>query len=171
MLIYSVNQQDQDKRISQVKLMRNVYSEAEVVFSWLRSGLDDIDLAFEFFSIIRIETATTNGEETNIEWIKDYGYLYVEDAEENPFNKHWNAVDRFFGIPYWNRIWIFPELVPGKYIPLQHGPAALLYNDLERSNSWFEQLRTSICHDQTQRLPFIGRGIWNWLSAAFLGLR
>ncbi|KAH7344378.1 heterokaryon incompatibility protein-domain-containing protein, partial [Pyrenochaeta sp. MPI-SDFR-AT-0127] len=90
-----INQNDIPERNSQVQLMRRLYSQAELVLSWLGTGSENEkapDLAIEAFTLI-----AQNTKQCDVE-----------------LNKHWTAMQQFFKLPYFQRVWIFQEMVLGR---------------------------------------------------------
>ncbi|PMD61064.1 HET-domain-containing protein, partial [Hyaloscypha bicolor E] len=91
-----INQKDPEERSSQVNLMRDIYAKAELVLSWLGHRIDEIDVALKALKTIAKETRELS----------------------SPEARPWKATRNFFGLPYWQRVWIFQELVLGKRILL-----------------------------------------------------
>jgi tetratricopeptide (TPR) repeat protein len=126
-----INQKDPDERSSQVELMRDIYSKAELVLSWLGHGIDEVDIAIDALKKITKETMGLGTEYTRVEWLKSYPTWWNDSAEI------WGSIQSFLRLPYWRRIWIFQELVLGKHILFTHGFIALKYEDLARAGNWF----------------------------------
>jgi hypothetical protein len=153
-----INQKDQNERSSQVDLMREIYSKAELVLSWLGHGIDEIDIAFEALKAIAKETGELGSEEAGDEWLKSYPTWWAKPAEI------WDAIRSFFRLPYWHRVWVFQELVLGNHILFLHGSTTLTYEDLNGATSWLSLIQILIGSGRIKKPSFLSREIWILLS-------
>jgi hypothetical protein len=115
-----INQVDTLERNQQVSLMKDLYSSADYVFSWL--GADPcITKAFKTLRIVYLEVQNANGNvETlgNLDWLQRYPELYAQNMQLDEQtlipNKHWTSLRDFVDLTYWSRMWIFQEVVLSK---------------------------------------------------------
>jgi hypothetical protein len=165
-----INQKDPKERSSQVNLMRDIYAKAELVLSWLGHRIDEIDVALKALKTIAKETWELSSPEAGFEWLKSYPTWYAETEETgdkapwDAIQGPWNAIRNFFGLPYWQRVWIFQELVLGKRILFVHGSTSLTYEELDQASSWFNSTRKWILSGSLERQSFLGHWIWFTLS-------
>ena len=110
-----INQDDSCEKNHQISLMRKIFKNAQIMFSWL--GLPDdrnIDLALKTMRTIPPYTSNR----TDCLWMEDHPELCIFDKSSGdgyPFmNKHWNAVNNFGQSEYFHRIWICQELYMAK---------------------------------------------------------
>lgn len=131
-----INQKDLSERRSQVQLMRRIYSGAEMVISWLGSGLTDINLALQILSTITEQTKSQapKDEDFSMEWLYQYPKWFEDDAM-------WNALKRFSQLRYWKRIWIFQELILGRNVHLVHGTTTYHLDQMISGAVWLHRLR------------------------------
>ncbi|KAF5652171.1 heterokaryon incompatibility protein (het-6OR allele) [Fusarium sp. NRRL 25303] len=114
-----INQNDLDERSQQVQLMRRIFQRAHVTFAWV--GPKDYSLAFETIKTIanEIYENTPRGKapyKTNFDlaWLRRHPMLCVDrgsDLPNNHLNDPWSAVADFLQHQYWQRVWIFQEIV------------------------------------------------------------
>jgi Heterokaryon incompatibility protein (HET) len=140
-----INRKDLNERSSQVDLMREIYSKAELVLSWLGHGIDEIDIAFEALKTIAKETRELGSEEAGAEWLKNCPTWWVEPDEIL------EPIQSFFRLPYRRRVWIFQELVLGKHIPFLRGSTILTYEDLARAGSRFHFTQNFVSQWQNRK--------------------
>ena len=107
-----INQEDFDERSAQVQLMGSIYSQAQIVLSWLGSGNSEIRLALETLNFFYGEFERLSDEELfSLEWMEKHPQLCARDAEDQPTkNRTWAAITKFLALPYWFRVWIFQEI-------------------------------------------------------------
>jgi hypothetical protein len=165
-----INQKDPKERSSQINLMRDIYAKAELVLSWLGHRIDEIDVAFKALKTIVKETRELRSPEAGFDWLKSYPTWYAEPEETgdkapcDAIPGPWNAIRIFFGLPYWQRVWIFQELVLGKRILFIHGSMSLTYEELDKASNWFNSTRKWILSGSLERQSFLGHWIWFTLS-------
>lgn len=107
----SINQRDIPERNSQVKLMRDIYSSADLVLSWLGPSNATIESAItnvrhiaremkdKWKDLIRI----ADGDQSltmDFNWMLRYPMLHQAESS------FWIAIVDFDLLPYWERIWI-----------------------------------------------------------------
>ncbi|KAF5607901.1 heterokaryon incompatibility (het-6OR allele) [Fusarium subglutinans] len=134
-----INQNDLDERSQQVQLMRRIFQHAYVTFAWV--GPKDYSLAFETIKTItkEIYENTPRGSapfKTNfdLEWLRRHPMLCIDrgsDLPNNHLNDPWSAVTDFLQHQYWQRVWIFQEIVLAKQlIFISLGEASLSWSML-----------------------------------------
>jgi tetratricopeptide (TPR) repeat protein len=155
-----IDQKDPNERGSQVDLMRDIYSKAELVLSWLGHEIDEMDIALDALKTIAKEIRELGMEGAGVEWLKSYPTWWNDSAE------FWEPIQTFFRLPYWSRIWIFQEFVLGKHILFMHGSTGLEYEDLRRAASWLFFTDISIRNGEIEKPKFLGQDIW--ISLQFL---
>lgn len=188
-----INQSDLRERGHQVQLMKGIFSGAELVMCWMpnaaKDWLDDyrydddqkdeyLRTAFEVFELISNEIDCVeqtagekilkmpNGDERLVRWLERCANLCdCAAVEEWPFwaNKNWFAVDYFFRLQYWYRLWIFQEIILAREPLLFCKSSSLSVPDtFSRVMDWFYVLRF-------KDLPapsFIPPGLWHSLISA-----
>ncbi|KAK7738327.1 hypothetical protein SLS53_006137 [Cytospora paraplurivora] len=185
-----INQQDLAERARQVQLMNGIYSGAELVMCWMPDGIrqpldprpfgDDIqdDLlstAFRALELINRELRLVEQEvggtlwditlddERLVQWLAKCPEL----SETIPYNgwpywtnRNWEAVRHFFGLQYWQRVWIFQEVVLAQEALLICKSSSISLNDtIDRVFRWFDLLE--LCNLTTP--SFISSGLWQSL--------
>lgn len=166
-----INQQDLAERAQQVKLMDRIYSGAELVMCWMPDGIrqvrdprvfsDDIqdDLlktAFQSLELINTELLLVEQEvggtlwdielddDRLVQWLEKCPEL--SKATPDNFwpswkNRNWEAVRHFFGLQYWQRVWIFQEVVLAPEALLMCRSSCISLTDtLDRVFFWFDLL-------------------------------
>ncbi|CAM1500531.1 Fc.00g096930.m01.CDS01 [Cosmosporella sp. VM-42] len=113
-----INQQDMGERSHQVQLMRDIYSDAELVMSSMSTSDDEISLALQTYNEIhqaltKRDPALPLSELSDYLWLKRIPSLCSESSgiDGYPRNKAWNAISTFHRLPYWERVWIAQEVV------------------------------------------------------------
>lgn len=165
-----INQSDSNERAHQVQLMRDIFSGAELVMCWLPSAsIPDIDdlyhdnyrdhslcRAFETFELINKELILVEEEagktilemdhsdERLINWLGRWTELRDgSPAREWPYwlKLKWAAVDYFFQLQYWRRVWILQEVALARNPLLFCKSSSLSFPDtFSRVMAWFEVL-------------------------------
>lgn len=92
--------------------MGSIYSQAQIVLSWLGSGIPEVGLALETFHFFYTKFGVLGDEELfSLWWMETHPQLCIQDAEDQPTkNRTWAAITKFLALPYWFRIWIFQEI-------------------------------------------------------------
>ena len=139
-----INQKDMQERNQQVQLMGSIYSQAELVLSWLGSGRVEMCLALRTFDVIAQEVKGIGDGDLNLQWMEKYPSLCVQDidpGDDGLGNKAWMAMWHFFDLPYWYRVWIFQELVLASNLLLIYSSESLRYEDLEAVCAWSRRVQ------------------------------
>jgi hypothetical protein len=132
-----INQADLYERRTQVQLMHSLYSDAELVISWLGCGLEGIDMALEMLTTIAEETEQQH-DEVDIDWLQKY-----PDWISGLSARMWTALSNFSELQYWKRVWIFQELLLGRHIYFCHGTRRAPHQKLFQASTWLSNLKNA----------------------------
>jgi hypothetical protein len=117
-----INQDSNPERNDQVKLMADIYCNANVVIVWLQSAGENADVsrAFKF-----IHAAAT--------YKNDYRHSVARYSKAHPHDhsRNWRSVQSLCKLRYWKRKWIIQELVLARTAVLQVGNSTCSMNDLQ----------------------------------------
>lgn len=142
---------DQDKgavheRNHQVKLMRDIYSGAELTLAAVATtdsvvchALDIYNQIFDVITNIKmIDIATYN-------WLRKVPSLWSLAADESQYcrNKSWDALAKFNEQPYWFRVWIMQEVALSRNLKLFCGNRSIEFDQLLRIASILETTHTA----------------------------
>ena len=159
-----INQKNTEERSSQVKLMGSLYTKAEMVLSWLGVGDEDVVLAMETLDLIARETKsiTASAKELRLDWMTEHPKLCREDAGIEMGSKVWSAVGRFWMLPYWQRIWIFQEVILGApRVVFAHGSFSLRWAALHDASVWLDSTYEAIQESFHPVPDHIDPGVWD----------
>jgi hypothetical protein len=120
----SINQTDIDERSHQVQLMRDIYTRASIVISWLgEDGDGEMDLAMKTIEVISYNVLASENSLNDLEWLRQYPWLVTKVGAvpgQIP-NKAWAALRSFCKKDYWQRIWILQETVVARSLWIMSG--------------------------------------------------
>lgn len=185
-----INQDDLAERAQQVQLMERIYSGAELVVCWMPDGIrqpldprpfsndtqdDLLNTAFQALELINRELLLVEqdvggtlwdielDDEILVDWLEKCPEL-SRDTPDNawPFwrNRNWEAVRHFFGLQYWQRVWIFQEIVLAKEALLICRSSCIsLTGAIDRVFCWFDLLE--LC--DLSNPDFISPSLWSSL--------
>ncbi|KAH6885426.1 heterokaryon incompatibility protein-domain-containing protein [Thelonectria olida] len=168
-----INQEDHQERSQQVQLMRRIYSEAQTVYSWV--GPKNHSLAFETITTLAQEL-TRNHQGAmdkhlshvppfDLEWLQRYPNLC--EAPLSAENDAWTAFNELLNEQYWERVWIFQEimLAPRLHL-LSSGGVTLDLQDLSIVTRSFEKLdlQGKLKRGEMSRPDFLSGPVWNKLA-------
>jgi hypothetical protein len=166
-----VNQADVVERNSQVLLMAELFSCAEVVLAWLGGNDPLCHLAFDFYNLFASEVAPLTLEEIgSMDWIKKYPLLREDTWERGdrgvfPGNQYWSAAINLLELEYWTRVWIYQETALAKRLMLCTKTRVLDYAALENSSKVLRYLGQSIRQNQIICPDHLrGTSIWYCLA-------
>ncbi|ROW11893.1 hypothetical protein VPNG_05002 [Cytospora leucostoma] len=185
-----INQHDLAERAQQVQLMDGIYSGAELVMCWMPDGIrqpldprpfsDDIQddllsIAFRTLELINRELRLVEQEaggtlwditlddERLVNWLAKCPELSESIPDKYwPYwtNRNWKAVRHFSGLQYWQRVWIFQEVVLAQEALLICKSSCIsLTETVDRVLRWFDLLE--LCDLETP--GFISSGLWQSL--------
>lgn len=150
-----INQSNIEERNHQVSLMRHIYGSARLVLSWL-GDLPDCDKALELIratylewhakpSEVGDERRSTQAADLNVnDWMSRYPEFWRADGEADiggSSNSYWNAVNAIFTLPYWERLWIFQEMILPKRVMFMLGSTILSFDSLDVVCNWLELIQ------------------------------
>ncbi|RKK87770.1 hypothetical protein BFJ69_g522 [Fusarium oxysporum] len=162
-----INQNDLDERSQQVQLMRRIFQRAHVTFAWV--GPKDYSLAFETIKTITKDIYGNTPKENapyktnfDLEWLRRHPMLCIDrgpDLPNNHLNDPWSAVADFLQHQYWQRVWIFQEIVlANQLVFISPGEANLSWSMLRDT----PQSVISVANDK--KPEFLPDAAWNLLS-------
>ena len=132
-----INQEDVTEKNFQVPLMKEIYSGAEQVLSWLGKSGEPSDGAFEALQLIYDELALLHEDSSDdLKWLERHPGLchgYAGDRK-GP----WESIDSLMHISYWSRVWIFQEVYLARSLLLISGSKALDSESLQIVQQWYE---------------------------------
>ena len=132
-----INQEDVTEKNFQVPLMKEIYSGAEQVLSWLGKSGERSDGAFEALQLIYDELALLHEDSSDdLKWLERHPGLchgYAGDRK-GP----WESIDSLMHISYWSRVWIFQEVYLARSLLLISGSKALDSESLQIVQQWYE---------------------------------
>jgi hypothetical protein len=98
-----INQQNNIEKGAQVQLMARIYQQADNVISWLGEGGDGVDVAVDFFRLLKDELHKPTD-----------SFMRTLQSEEEWLITTWLAVRQLLQHPYWGRVWILQEVLLAK---------------------------------------------------------
>jgi hypothetical protein len=125
-----IDQGNLEERNRQVKLMGQIYSDANEVLAWLGNRHDTMAVAFDFLSEKAFE-----GQDN---------WQHRTCTYQSP-DERWNALREFFDLTYWTDRWIVQEIVVAKNVVLQHRGVRIPLSTVEEvfnkfdDNPWHSQ--------------------------------
>ncbi|GIZ40939.1 hypothetical protein CKM354_000425900 [Cercospora kikuchii] len=148
-----INQNSDQERNHQVKLMADINGKANKVLVWLQSSDEkaDVTKAFEYVHA----AATYNQDDDSV-----YRYLSRHQSRNED---DWRSVQRLCKLRYWTRKWIIQELVMARTVVLKAGNAEFPMTDFE---TFCYQLSRRDLNEQFQRLDTPAKRIWQTVNAS-----
>lgn len=110
-----INQENVHERNHQVRMMKEIYTQATEVYVWLGPEADDSDLVMEFLTRQSTKPLRAKGP----------GYLPLWDRRTA------KALSDLCDRPYWRRMWIIQELLHARKITILCGTSRSNWSDLE----------------------------------------
>lgn len=137
-----INQNDVHERNHQVPLMGRIYSEAKAVYAWLGSGSKGVELGMrlarsmgatlvESYGYTPSMSFSTHPGHKDVTWLLDqriealfaeFRTMQQSDGSDE-LVRPLDAVEQLFstGLPYWERVWTFQELLLATSAVLVYG--------------------------------------------------
>ncbi|KAK5653044.1 hypothetical protein OQA88_9330 [Cercophora sp. LCS_1] len=110
-----INQNDTEEKTEQVRMMRDIYSEASQVMIWLGEPYEDDDLGMQFAE--ELWAARKSWDEVATTWL-DRLALDVINVPNHFFQKKrdddWSALASLYSRPWFTRVWVIQELLMAK---------------------------------------------------------
>ncbi|KAF8857459.1 hypothetical protein BDZ45DRAFT_433019 [Acephala macrosclerotiorum] len=158
-----IDQNNATEKNYQVPLMRQIYSRAERVLSWLGEAEDDTHLAFSLIERRADAILATSPKLEN--WPNGEAMRLAVATIENPFDEcGWAAIGTLFRNTYWGRVWIVQEVSLARRYVIICGGNEILFDKIRWSfRAWvsgdlrislLEQLLKSATH-ATEFYPFM----------------
>ncbi|PQE32216.1 heterokaryon incompatibility protein [Rutstroemia sp. NJR-2017a WRK4] len=162
-----INQADVIEKGKQVQMMREIYSSAELVFSWLGEGLETVASAFEIIGKIARETKDISDELLySLRWMESHRDLCVDDLKSGLENKAWRSTRLLLELPYWDRVWIFQEVVLARKLLLLSGNKYLDFVDLDIACFQISRLASAIQRADQDKPAHLSDSAWSAICNA-----
>jgi hypothetical protein len=119
-----INQKDDEEKVTQIPLMREIYSRAACVVAWV--GREEHDSDTLFASMDFISDLLSKVDRPTSTFTLDEGLLspeytldgYLLSPENTVF---WNAISRLSLRPWFRRLWVFQEIILAKELMILCG--------------------------------------------------
>ncbi|KAH7411310.1 heterokaryon incompatibility protein-domain-containing protein [Cadophora sp. MPI-SDFR-AT-0126] len=110
-----INQNDEQERTSQVRLMGTIYSQTSLAISWLGADAaaqlqDGIRLMMLIHNEVECDTSRDN------KWLDKYPLLFQDDKDSAHLDRFWSSTRAFLNLEYWKRKWIIPRDCTSKWL-------------------------------------------------------
>ena len=121
-----INQTSDKERNQQVKLMGEIYSNANTVLSWLGPYDKEIDYAFDFMSNATSFDKSTTSVEAYCRSKKPTEMIWHQGISGYPiaWEYGWQCVAKFSKLRNWTRKWIIQEIIKPQSVVLQSGSSS-----------------------------------------------
>lgn len=119
-----IDQDNIGERNHQVEQMSDIYSGAKSVIVWLGQSIDDAEVAFHLVRVLE-EPLTMNG----------------DDLRRHTSLEQWRSIAHLLERPYWTRVWIAQEFIPGKSIKIWCGAFSISGFGFNRLAGWLHRLK------------------------------
>jgi hypothetical protein len=135
----AINQVDIPERNQQVRRMRDIYAGAEKTLIWLGEGDETIESTFQLFTrhMARYQS-------------RDRDVLEITARICNAFNPNL-AVRRcleLLQLPYWERVWVFQEMMYSKSADLHYGHYHVSFSMFKRISSLLVQVTAALSESE-----------------------
>lgn len=125
-----INQADVTEKNSQVSMMASIYEEAASVIVWLGDESEDSGLAM------------STVEEWGGPQLNEERYLLEKIRADGFDAARWSAVDNLFSRPYWQRRWVFQEILLGHNVQVRCGSDTVAWDKFQGlEEAWYQVLR------------------------------
>lgn len=118
-----INQENLSERTSQVKLMGQIYRQANATIVWLTEGSDDTNTAMELL----LHLAKRRHELRDK--YKKRGKLMPADLVDHP---GWKPLEGLLDLPWWRRVWTLQEFILAKELTFYCGPQSISRSEFRR---------------------------------------
>ncbi|EPE32089.1 hypothetical protein GLAREA_12171 [Glarea lozoyensis ATCC 20868] len=108
-----IDQNNIQERGHQVKLMKEVYSNAQLVVIWLGEEAENSDMAFELIKAVQPLLATDRPPRSEA--------ILQESQVTEPGSMQWQALGKLFWRPWFSRLWIIQEVVLSRHAEMLAG--------------------------------------------------
>ncbi|KAK9425919.1 putative Heterokaryon incompatibility domain-containing protein [Seiridium unicorne] len=103
-----IDQDNEYEKVSQIRLMRDIFQSAKFVYGWLGPEEDDSSIAIDTLLQIRMQAYKDR------EWPVDLPSIPLYWAGHKippPNSTVWEAIDALFGRDWFERVWIMQEII------------------------------------------------------------
>lgn len=152
-----INQADIGEKNSQVPLMKDIYSSAELVISWLAGPNPEITSALDMIEILHSELARPDSEILELKWVLNHPPLCESDEAVE-------ALNELVYLDYWQRAWVFQEVVLGEHVILACGDKAMEWQVLATVAEKAHWLREKLKTYTREELGFLPHMAWGTLA-------
>lgn len=164
-----INQEDVDERSQQVTLMEQIYSRADRVVVWLGEGSPKVtESALASISKLKnhflrcTDHLAGPHDESNEESSHRprYRILYLSDspmptyASRNLPDCEWQAIEQFYSVPWFSRLWVCQEVMLNTNVVCLSGPTECPWYDVGLTARW-------LVHCRYWRPQYMGKNIHN----------
>lgn len=118
-----INQAKFSERTSQVKLMGQIYRQANATIVWLTEGSDDANTALELLLHL-----SNRRHELRHDY-KKRGKLMPADLVDHP---GWKPLEGLLDLPWWRRVWTLQEFILAKELTFYCGPQSISRAEFRR---------------------------------------
>ncbi|CAO2652322.1 Nn.00g006050.m01.CDS01 [Neocucurbitaria sp. VM-36] len=164
-----INQNDVPERNSQVQLMRKLYSQAELVLSWLGTGSENNMVPDPAFQALTLIAQNTKGLDVSsdlcISWLEQHPDFIKPSGVDSELNMHWDAIHQFFRLPYFQRLWIFQEMVLARRVLFARGVHSIDYANLELAARWLFETSRQVQEGGAYKPYELDKYIWVTLGS------
>jgi hypothetical protein len=154
-----INQSDKAERTEQVKLMRAIYSSADLVLGWL--GADDNDKIITAMCTITAIGNVFRGAKWEVEKLKSLQWLKRCGLVDEPAcDKYWQSLDYLGGLAYWQRVWILQENILASTLFYITPNMSIEYGTLMNVCTMFNILSQALIDERANKPDFVPTHIW-----------
>ena len=126
-----INQTDDAEKVTQIPLMREIYSRAACVIAWVGREKDDSDTLFTSMDYISDLLSKAKSRVT-IDNLEEHGLPDKECVV-------WRALNRFFFRPWFQRLWVYQEIILAKELTILCGSGTATWTSLIRLTKEIER--------------------------------
>ncbi|KAH6648387.1 heterokaryon incompatibility protein-domain-containing protein [Truncatella angustata] len=136
-----INQEDNDEKEVQVRLMGDIYRQASEVIVWLGAAADNSDLAFQVCERLcsrELELEKTQKKEGWGRKFVLYDHVFFAEGSRmfNPngvhkFARELDSIQAILARPWWSRIWIIQEVALAKQVVVFCGDSVINWITLD----------------------------------------
>ncbi|KAM0215364.1 hypothetical protein ACHAQD_002636 [Fusarium lateritium] len=154
-----INQADEAERTEQVKLMRAIYSSADLVLGWL--GADDNEKIITAMCTITALVKVFQGAKWDVEKLKSLQWLKRCGLVDEPAcDKYWQSLNYLGDLAYWQRVWILQENILASTLFYITPNMSIEYSTLMDVYTMFNILSQTLIHERANKPNFVPIHIW-----------
>ncbi|KAH8749299.1 heterokaryon incompatibility protein-domain-containing protein [Hyaloscypha sp. PMI_1271] len=117
-----INQTDLSERVVQVRLMGDIYRNADHVFIWIGGTEEDGVLALDFIEMLGNAYCDLKSVDAAVDFIND------PRVPQSLLDRSWTAVAQMLKRPWWTRIWTLQEAALAKEVSVICGTKSISLN-------------------------------------------